>query len=79
MLVKKKNISKNRCYKSMIIFDRLKFYFVIFRWKELTTVKELFRVRIFPGHHNFHAECGPQVLSCLKEDFNKVISISQMN
>ncbi len=50
-----------------------------FRWQELTTIKHLFRVRMFPGHHNFQAECGPQVLSCLKEDFNNLISISKIN
>ena len=52
---------------------------LLFRWKELTTVKAFFRVRVFPGHHNFQAECGPQVLACLKEDFDKIISITQMN
>ncbi|CAF1311362.1 unnamed protein product [Rotaria sordida] len=48
------------------------------KWKELTMLKSLFRVRMFPGHHNFQAECGPQVLSCLKQDFNNIINILRM-
>ncbi len=60
-------------------FRKIKECFDSFRWKELTTVKGLFCVRVFPGHHNFQAECGPQVLACLKEDFDKIISITKMN
>ncbi|CAF4956391.1 unnamed protein product [Rotaria sp. Silwood1] len=48
------------------------------KWKELTTLKSLLRVRMFSGHHNFQAECGPQILSCLKQDFNNIISILRM-
>ncbi|CAF1122996.1 unnamed protein product [Rotaria sordida] len=45
-------------------------------WKELTTKKDLFRVRMFDGHHNFPSECQDQVLKCLKEDFNNIINNS---
>ncbi|CAF1148428.1 unnamed protein product [Adineta ricciae] len=48
------------------------------RWIELTTVKDLFRVRIFPGHHNFHSEHPDQVLQCLKEDFNQIIMLTKV-
>ncbi|CAF0822829.1 unnamed protein product [Adineta ricciae] len=48
------------------------------RWIELTTVKDLFRVRIFPGHHNFHSEHSDQVLHCLKEDFNQIIMFTKV-
>jgi surfactin synthase thioesterase subunit len=41
----------------------------IFRWIEVTTNKDLFRIRLFPGHHNFPSECQDQVLQCLREDF----------
>jgi surfactin synthase thioesterase subunit len=45
-----------------------------FRWKELTTKEDLFRVKMFPAGHNFQAECQTQVLQTLKEDFNKFFS-----
>ncbi|UJR11503.1 hypothetical protein I4U23_015684 [Adineta vaga] len=45
---------------------------ILNRWIELTTVKDLFRVRMFPGHHNFHSEHPDEVLRCLKEDFNQI-------
>ncbi|CAF3824772.1 unnamed protein product [Adineta steineri] len=44
------------------------------RWIELTKSKDLFRVRMFPGHHNFQSECQTQVLQCLKEDFNNILN-----
>ncbi|CAF1341517.1 unnamed protein product, partial [Didymodactylos carnosus] len=43
------------------------------RWTELTTVKDLFRVRMFHGHHMFHSECGENVLKCLKEDLTNIV------
>jgi hypothetical protein len=42
-------------------------------------MKSLFRIGMFPGHHNFQAESGPQVLSCLKEDFNTLTNLLRMN
>ncbi|CAF0946780.1 unnamed protein product [Adineta steineri] len=48
------------------------------RWLELTTNKDLFRVRLFPGHHNFQSECQNQVLQCMKEDFNNVLNNSKV-
>ncbi|CAF3253490.1 unnamed protein product [Rotaria sp. Silwood2] len=47
------------------------------RWKELTTIQDLFRVRMFRGHHNFQSECQDEVLQCLKEDFNNIINNSK--
>ena len=55
----------------------LEMYFHQFRWKELTTVKEFFRIRMFPGHHNFQAECSSQVLASLQEDLNNILRISR--
>ncbi|CAF1575444.1 unnamed protein product [Rotaria sp. Silwood1] len=44
------------------------------RWKELTTMKDKFHVRMFPGHHHFQFECQDEVLLCLKQDFNNIIN-----
>lgn len=55
-----------------------KFVFEYFRWKDLTTIQQFFRVRMFPGHHNFPSECSSQVLTSLKEDLNNILSISQI-
>lgn len=54
------------------LFLKQRKYFHYFRWKELTTIKELFRVRMFPGHHNFPSECSSQVLTSLQEDLNNL-------
>jgi len=48
---------------------KIKFILYIFRWKELTTKENLFRIRMFNGHHNFQSECQTEVLQALKEDF----------
>ncbi|CAF1032469.1 unnamed protein product [Adineta steineri] len=45
------------------------------RWKELTTKHDLFRVRMFHGHHHFQSECEAQVLQALQEDFRKINSL----
>ncbi|CAF0864883.1 unnamed protein product [Adineta steineri] len=52
---------------------------VLNRWSELTTKKELFRVRMFPGHHYFFSECQNQVLEALKEDFDSILNNSEVN
>ncbi|CAF1517279.1 unnamed protein product [Adineta steineri] len=44
------------------------------KWTELTKKKDLFRIRMFPGHHSFQSECQTQVLQCLKEDFNTFLN-----
>ncbi|CAF3164353.1 unnamed protein product [Rotaria socialis] len=43
------------------------------RWKELTTTNDLFRVRMFNGHHNFQSECQNEVLESVKQDFKYLI------
>ncbi|CAF0909165.1 unnamed protein product [Adineta steineri] len=51
----------------------------LIKWSELTTKKELFRVRMFPGHHYFFSECQNQVLEALKEDFDSILNNSEVN
>ncbi len=72
-------LNRYECIDEMKVHDFQLFFIFVCRWKELTTAQDLFRIRIFPGHHNFQVECGPQVISCLKEDFNNIINISKIN
>ncbi|UJR28443.1 hypothetical protein I4U23_009683 [Adineta vaga] len=48
-------------------------------WIELTTAEDLFRVRMFSGHHHFPSENAVQVLQYLKEDINNFVKNSNNN